>query len=426
MDEILTLSTEFARLLALLRRERDGDPTAQCERARLLLQSGAAENRRAAFVRVRDLARGAYTVAQTDAMYLLGVCYENGFGVARSCQSAIRWYKHAVGNISRQDIIQNPDPFAERAQRRLEELTRGRDFDEALDEILFDDTSPEAVDCVTESAEAGDVEAQEHLTELYRLGARDVEADKEEALHWAQKAAENGSVKAMEYVADAHYFGRGVAQNVALGLSWYEQVSRAGSDVAPGDIARHLEAQKRYKEAAAWYRLYAERRIRSRDRRLEWEGDGDARKAARTPPTYDAKPRGAGDSYTNGCLYYDPQRTSAAAGTPAGGALLLFATRRENRGLSVEGLSEAVAAHGEPWAVGRFFHRMSYRDDGCVFDDNSLCAAFPAASAEQAVRAAEQLCRRFRQKAALLKLCESGEMYLVRRQNEEKERAEWN
>ena len=276
MQENITLSPEFERLLDLFRSESAGDPAAQCELAVMLLKTETPENRRRALVQFRDLAHGEYTVSQTNARFMLGVCYENGFGVSKSYKSAVLWYRKAVGNIYRNDFIKNPDPVSERGIKRLTELTEGRDFDEALDEILFDETSDESVDCVTDSAEAGDVESQAYLMELYDLGTRDVPEDKQKSMYWAQRAAENGSTKAMEYVADHYYNGFHVEKNVPFGLYWYEKASQNGSDSAPGAIAHHLEAQKRHKEAAAWYRLYAERQIKYRDWRLGWDKNQNA------------------------------------------------------------------------------------------------------------------------------------------------------
>ena len=268
MDENITLSPEFEHLLAILDGDRSGNPSSQYELAVLLLKTGTFENKKKAVVKLRALAGGGYTASQTNARFMLGVCYENGFGVSKSYQSAISWYKNAISNIYN-DMTENPDPVSERGIKRLTELTEGKDFDEALDEILFGKISDESVACVTDSAEAGDMKSQEYLMDLYRLGTRDVPEDKQKAMYWAQKAAENGSTNAMEYVADQYYFGSRVEKNVSLGLYWYEKASRNGSKDAPGAIARHLEAQKRYKEAAAWYRMHAERKIKYRGRRLE-------------------------------------------------------------------------------------------------------------------------------------------------------------
>lgn len=423
MNENITLSPEFERLLNILDGDRSGNPVAQYELAVLLLKSETPENKRRALVQFRDLAHGEYTTSQTNAQFMLGVCYENGFGVSKSYQSAIRWYRNAVSNICRNDLTKNPDPVSEQASKRLAELTEGRDFDEALDEILFDKTSDESVDCVTDSAEAGDMESQEYLMELYDLGTKDVPEDKEEAMYWAQKAAENGSTKAMEYVANQYYFGRHVEKNVSLGLYWYEKASQSDSNTAPCAIAEYLEEQKHYKEAAAWYRLYAERQIKYRNWRLGWEGTQNAGQADMEVQNYSVKTlylNGAynGDCYMNSIFYYDPERVITASGVVEGGALIAFSTRRENKRLSAEGLSYFVNDFSKQWSIGRFFHRMGYRDGNSVFDDNSLCVNISATGVEDALHAAVKICRRFNQNGALVKLCSTNELYFICRQEE--------
>lgn len=428
MDEIISLSPEFARLLNILDGDRSGNTAAQYEFAVLLLKTGTLENTKKAVVQFRDLAHGEYTTSQTNAQFMLGLCYENGFGVSKSYQSAIRWYRNAVNNIYHNDLCKNPDPVSERGAKRLAELTEGRDFDEALDEILFDKTSDESIDCVKDSAEAGDMESQEYLMELYDLGTRDVLEDKEEAMYWAQKAAENGSTKAMEYVADQYYFGRDVEKNVSLGLHWYEMASQNGSDTAPGAIARHLEAQKRYKEAAAWYRIFAERQIKYRNWRLGWEGTQNAGRTDMEAQKYSAKQlnlKGAynGNRYMNDIFYYDAKRVILASGMPEGGVLIAFPTRRGNKRLSAEGLSYFVNHFCRQWVIGRFFHGMRYHNGSSVFDDNSLCANILADSTEDALQTAVKICRRFNQNGALLKMCNMNALYVICRQDEKPEPA---
>lgn len=423
MDENITLYPEFERLLNILNGDRSGNPAAQYELAVLLLKSETPENRKRALVQFRDLAHGEYTTSQTNAQFMLGLCYENGFGVSKSYQSAIRWYRNAVNNIYDNDFTKNPDPVSERGIKRLVELTEGRDFDEALDEILFDKTSDESVTCVTDSAEAGDMESQEYLMELYDLGTKDVPEDKEEAMYWAQKAAENGSTKAMEYVAKKYYSGWDVEKNVSLGLYWYEKASQNGSKDAPGAIARHLQAQKRYKEAAAWHRIHAERQIKYRNWRLGWKGRQNAGRANMEEQNYSVKQlnqNGAynGDHFLNHALYYDSKRVISESGMPEGGALIAFPTGRENKRLSAEGLSYCVNHFSKQWAIGRFLHASRYRNRNSVFVENSLCVNISATGSEDALQTAIKICRRFHQNGALVKMCDTNDLYFIWRQEE--------
>lgn len=426
MDEITTLSPEFERLLNIIDGDRFGNPAAQYELAVLLLKTGTLKNKKKAVAQFRNLARGEYTASQTNAQFMLGLCYENGFGVSKSYQSAIRWYKNAVNNIYNNDFLKNHDPVSERGAKRLAELTKGRDFDEALNEIILGQTSDESVDCVTDAAKAGDVEAQEYLMELYRLGARDITEDKEEALYWAQKAAESGSTKAMEYVAKSYYFGLHIQKNVSLGLYWYKKASHNGSNTAPGAIARHLQAQKRHKEAAVWHRIYAERQIKYRNWRLGWEGAQNTGRTDMEAQHYSAKQlnlNGAynGNRYLNDIFYYDSNQVILASDIPENGALIAFPTRRGNKRLSAEALSYCVNHFSRQWVIGRFFHGMRYHNVNSVFDADSLCVNISAVSTENALQTAVKICRRFNQNGALLKLCNTNELYVICRHDEKSE-----
>ena len=270
MNKQITFSSEFKRLMDLLHNDNLKDPTAQYELAVLFLKRGQANDLKEAFARFKELSRRKYTPVQTDARFMLGKCYENGFGIQKSYPRAIRWYEAVGKNIS-SDLIYNPDPVGERAAKALNEITKGRDFDEALDEILYGKTSPESIDCITEAAEAGDVDAQKYLMDLYNLGGRHIPIDEEEALYWAQKAAENGNTEAMEHLGKAYYYGKNVEKDIRLGLYWLEKAAKEGSEYAPHILGEFCLLEKRSKEAAAWYRIYAERQIAWRNKRLGWE-----------------------------------------------------------------------------------------------------------------------------------------------------------
>lgn len=274
---LITYATGLQQLSDLLHRANDlNDACAQFELAKYYLKSKQNANMQKAVALLRNLAYKKYTTRQTDAQYMLGICYENGFGIPKSNQRAIQRYSAAADNVFSNDLTRNPDPVSEQAAKALTDITEGRDFDEALDEVLYGKTSPESIDCITDAAEAGDVDAQVYLMDLYNLGAKHVPVDEEEALYWAQRAAENVNVKAMELLGNACYTGRidclDIEKDVQRGLYWLEKAAQQGSQTAPHTLGKYCQSQKRYKEAAAWYRIYAERTIEWRNRRLGWEG----------------------------------------------------------------------------------------------------------------------------------------------------------
>src|SRR3984957_20665205 len=79
---------------------------------------------------------------------------------------------------------------------------------------------------------------QEFPLAMYELGRRysrgtfGMQRDLAEAYRWMSKAAESGSIPAMEETANALFYGRGVAQNPRRALEWAQRAADSGSDVA--------------------------------------------------------------------------------------------------------------------------------------------------------------------------------------------------
>lgn len=245
-------------------------PAAQYNLALVILRSKNNDFNRKAFSLVKKLAHGEYTNVQTNARFLLGECYENGYGIQKNYQRAIRWYQNAACNISN-DLINNPDPVGERASKMLEEKIKDMDFDEELDEILFGKMIYEDLDSIEEAAEDGNIVAQKDLMNLYYLGTKNIPCDKEKALYWAKKAAENGDVYDMEHLGQAYYYGVDVKKNIRKGLYWLEKAAESGAEFSPKLLGDYCQAHKCYKDAAAWYRIFAKRKIEWRNKRLGWK-----------------------------------------------------------------------------------------------------------------------------------------------------------
>ena len=271
MKENLTYSPEFKRLIDLLRHAAEPNNTnAQYDLARVFMKCENKELQKKAFSTFKRLANHNYTTVQTDAQFMLAVCYENGYGIARSYSRAIRWYKMAKDNVSN-DLVKNPDPVWDKAYKEFKEtLEDFSDIDEALDNFFCED-SPEELNCIMESAEAGDVDSQSYMMKLYEFGGG--EDDKNEYAYWAEKAAENGNIEAMEELGKMFYYGKVLKQDYKSALYWLEKAASQGAEFSCCLLGKYYEAQKQYKEAAKWYRLYAKRSIKSRNKRLGWENE---------------------------------------------------------------------------------------------------------------------------------------------------------
>ena len=272
MDEMITYSPELQSLIDTWHRATDlNDANAEFDLASVLLKSKQKTALKKAFALFKKLAKQDYTTVQTDARYMLGRCYENGYGIQKSYQRAIQWYEKAVKNIS-EDLINNPDPVGDAAHKALEKaLEEEYDIDEALDDILYGKITPEILDCLTDAAESGDVDSQKYLMDLYDLGYGRIKPDEEECAYWAQKAAENGDIEAMGKLGNHYYFGSGVERDFKKAFYWLEKAAALGCESAVYRLGAHYKSFNNYKEAVKWYRAYAWLRIKWRNNRLGWE-----------------------------------------------------------------------------------------------------------------------------------------------------------
>lgn len=271
MKEIITYAPELQCLWDLRQRaEKENDAAAQFNLAKFYLHLKQESANKKAFTLFRKLAKQEYTPVQTDAQYMLAVCYEKGYGIQKSYPRAIKWYISAVNNIT-YDLMHCPDPVGDTAYQAFKEAVEERDTDEALDEILFGKLTPELIDCVTEAAERGDVDSQIYLMNLYNLGAGGVEADLEKYAYWAERAAENGSAEAMDKLGKMYYYGNGVKQDHKAALYWLENAVSNGCYSAAYLIGKRYKAENKFKESAKWYRIYTEYEIKQRNKRLGWE-----------------------------------------------------------------------------------------------------------------------------------------------------------
>lgn len=262
MKETITYSPEFQRLIDLLRRAADpSDTIAQFTLAKVFLKCKNRELWKKAFSTFKKLANQNYTTVQTDAQHMLGICYENGYGITKSYPRAIRWYKivgHNIGN----DLSPMYKTFEDKINKELEA---------ALDDLGSKKITPEIVDCIIDAAESGDVDAQKYMMDLYKYGDGNIKADNEEAAYWAEKAAENGDVEAMAQLGRMYYYGQGVKRNLRKGLDLMEKAAEQGSASAAYTLGRHYERMTATKKAVEWFRKYAELEIRSRNKKLGWK-----------------------------------------------------------------------------------------------------------------------------------------------------------
>ncbi len=268
MKEIITYSAELQCLWDLRQKaEKGNDAAAQFNLAKFYLRLKQESTNSKAFALLKKLAKQGYTTVQTDAQFMLAECYKNGYGIQKNYPRAIKWYISAVHNIT-YDLMHRPDPFGDSAYQAFKEAVESNDIDEALDEILFGKVTPELIDCVTESAENGDVDSQIYLMNLYKLGTGGIEEDSKKYVYWAKRAAENGNAEAMDKLGNMYYYGNGMKQDYKAALYWLENAVSKGCYSAAYLIGEYYKSENKFKESAKWHRIYAEYEIAQRNKRL--------------------------------------------------------------------------------------------------------------------------------------------------------------
>lgn len=133
------------------------------------------------------------------ACYNLGLMYQDGDGVAKNMDEAVKWYtKSAELNYKE-------------AQYTLASLV----FQRQIQSISY----PQAVTYYEQAAKQGHVKSQLNLGMLYLRGdviAQDIPA----AVQWLSLAASNNNSEAQGYLADLYQQGAGVTQDTVKAAMW--------------------------------------------------------------------------------------------------------------------------------------------------------------------------------------------------------------
>jgi TPR repeat protein len=146
--------------------------------------------------------RASAEAGDASAQFNLGRAYEDGNGVPKNDDSAVKWYRKA--------------------------------------------------------ADQGNAEAENRLGVMYRTGLG-VNRDKEEAVRWYHKAAKQGNAQAMFNLGASYYNGDGVPSDPNLAYAWFLLAQDAGSSAADDAAKRSSEeggrlgTQDALRQVAAMY-----------------------------------------------------------------------------------------------------------------------------------------------------------------------------
>ena len=230
----------------------------------------------------------------SSAQFTLGVMYEEGKGVQRDYNEAVKWYRQAVerqyapaqsalGSMYADGLGVARD---DKEAARLYRLAAEQGFSPAQFNLglMYDNghgvqkDSAEAVKWYRRAAEQGYDEAQSYLAISYFDGDG-VEQSYTEAVKWTRKAAEQGLAKAQSNLGFMYSEGLGLPQNQVQAVQWYSRAAEQGFTTAQRTLAIKYEEGKGVKQdfvqAYKWFSIAA---TGSRGTKQELEDRNDAAK----------------------------------------------------------------------------------------------------------------------------------------------------
>jgi uncharacterized protein len=147
----------------------------------------------------------------------LGVLYQNGLGVRRDVQEALRLYREAA-NLGE--------------ARAMINLA-------AANENVPSPEYGEALIWLRKAAEMGERDAMFGIGVYYERGLG-VQRNYGEALNWYRRAAALGQTIAMNNIAVLYQNGNGVEQNPLEAMKWLAEAARLGDRGAQADLTRTI------------------------------------------------------------------------------------------------------------------------------------------------------------------------------------------
>lgn len=234
-----------------------------------------------------------YTIAAdrgfADAQNNLGVCYENGNGVAKSYAEAVKWYKLAAeqGDSGAQVNLGLCYENGNGVKQSYEEAVKwyqlaaeqGNAYGQGNLGLCYDlglgvkQDYDKAVKWYRLAAEKGNADAQNNLGTCYRDGTG-VEQSDEEAARWFRLSADQGNAYGQGNLGWCYEYGCGVEQSYEEAVKWYKLSAEQGNASAQNNLGLCYEygdgVEQDDKEAVKWYRLAAEQGDSNAQVNLGW------------------------------------------------------------------------------------------------------------------------------------------------------------
>ncbi|MBP5282664.1 MAG: toll/interleukin-1 receptor domain-containing protein [Lachnospiraceae bacterium] len=188
-----------------------------------LSEQGDEENAMAWFLKAADM-------GSVDAHRMLGVYYLEGTNVTKDEGKAFDYFLAAadLGDVDSMEVVVEDYFYGKMGQQK--------NYAEALRYAL-------------KGAEKGSVNCMHYCGKIYAKGL-DVEQDESLAAQYFTKAAEGGSVDAMEEYGELLLLADdGFVRNVEQGILWLEEADRRGSMIAKGVLAEYYYHSDEYDKA---------------------------------------------------------------------------------------------------------------------------------------------------------------------------------
>jgi TPR repeat protein len=212
-----------------------------------------------------------------EARFHLGVCYENGSGVAKDEKEVVRWYRqaadqgHAIAQFNLGGCYATGSGVVKDEKEAVRWYRQAAQQGHAVAQFNLGQCytngsgvakdEKEAARWYQQAAEKGYAMAQFNLGVCYTNGSG-VPKDVKEAVRWYRQAAEQGNANAQFNLGFCYEIGSGVAKDKKEGVRWYRQAADQGYPDAQNNLgvcyAEGSGVAKDEKEAARWYRKAAD------------------------------------------------------------------------------------------------------------------------------------------------------------------------
>ena len=171
------------------------------------------------------------------ALLQLGICYQNGQGVACNPKEAVKYYRQAA--------MRGSAP----AQNRLGICFR--------DGVGLPQNDVEAEKWFARSAEQHYPDAQFNLASVYEIGTANIAKNLRSAFIWYRKAAVQGLRQAQIKVAECYKHSSGVKMSMKRSMVWYKQAAKHDDADAMYQVGIYYQngeaGHQSMEKAVEWY-----------------------------------------------------------------------------------------------------------------------------------------------------------------------------